>query len=85
VSSAAFLAAAFFLRISDDRKSAPWSRDFNAPGRSIGYSARRTLEFLMTVKAPRGLGTSMPLDDRLGILLVVLSPAFTGSLPCKRC
>jgi len=30
-------------------------------------------------------GTSMPLDDRLGILLVVLSPAFTGSLPCKRC
>ena len=41
MSSAAFLAAAFFLRISDDRKSALWSRDFNAPGRSIGYSARR--------------------------------------------
>jgi hypothetical protein len=29
-------------------------------------------------------GTSMPLGSRLGILLVVFSPAFTGSGPCKR-
>ncbi|MEG4838268.1 hypothetical protein [Microcoleus sp. B9-D4] len=48
--AAAFLAAAFFPKISDDRKSIfirdrrRWNgglRDFNAPGRSIGYSAHR--------------------------------------------
>ncbi|WP_172189042.1 hypothetical protein [Microcoleus asticus] len=57
--AAAFLAAAFFPRVSDDRKSAPWSNAL--PASLFATEEGRTHE----------RGTSTPLDDRLGILLVL--------------
>jgi len=49
-----------------------------------GRSALQASLFATEGDGTHERGTSMPLNSRLGILLVVVSPAFSGSLPCKR-